>query len=188
MPERIFPLSQNYAINESFELLYGPELSRKLVPCTEITDGDLTVSIVSNNHVKPEKFLIDSAGRKPIRVNIPISGETVSLDYPGKSGILTLGDKLNQRLLERYVSELLDGKYDRRDHLHHAKVSDINEAGWKVFWAPLQLKRNLIHVRIVCESNFVAGEITCRTLSLKGDKFLRGFFVGYNALVSAINR
>ena len=101
MVERLIYNSGTYALNERFELLYGLELSQKLLPFEEIKDGELTVCTVHNSNLNPGKFFINHSDRQPIDLYIPESGDIKRFSYPYKSAILTLDDELNRSLLEK---------------------------------------------------------------------------------------
>ena len=157
MSERIFGISPFFSLNDNFELLYGPHLSSRLLPCQEIRDEKIYVGIVDNNILNPKRLLLVDKDRKPIMVHIPSKQETINLEYPGKSGFISFNARNDSTALREYVNQTLKGNYDRRDHLHCAQISDINNSGWKVFWAPLQMTGNLLHVRLVCNKTIIDG-------------------------------
>jgi hypothetical protein len=149
--ERIFHLNQYCRINSDFELYYGKDFSKKLLPCKEITDKNLIIGIIDNNNLNQRRLLLTDNDRLPIDVTIPSSGEIVRLVYPGKSAFVNLGEEKSRAFVKEYVNRIFT-EYDRRDHLHCTTVGEIENMGWRVFWAPRQMKKNLIHVRLVSDT------------------------------------
>lgn len=144
---------QLYSLNRYYSLYYGPERDKVLTPCEEILDPDLCIGVIANGVLNPNNFEIRNRDRQVIKVSTQYSDEISVLTWPGKSGIL-LFDPQNcgPGVLKEIVTMELDSQYNRRHHLHISNVSKINTAGWRVFWAPLQLEGKVPHVRMVAES------------------------------------
>ncbi len=75
-----------------------------------------------------------------------------SLVYPGKSGVLDFMNiektGMASKAERNVVTTRTFGKAtDRHDSLYIAKISDVTEAGFSVYYTPV--KTNFIHVRIV---------------------------------------
>lgn len=89
--------------------------------------------------------------RETITVFNPKSGKEISLKYPGKSSFIhneECGCKIDAQGIIRRNTEMVP---DRRDHLFVATIGQIEDAGWQVWWAPLQLRGLAMHCRIIPE-------------------------------------
>lgn len=156
--ERFFRLSNVHGIDNYLQLYYGSQLEKRLQPCAEIKDRGMLVGIVGNGSVRPDQLLLTDRDREPILVTIPETGETCKVYMPGKSGIIILNpSKCGKDELKDIVNNHLGGQYDRHDHLHAATIGNINEAGWNVYWAPLQLERKILHTRLIAKRTVELG-------------------------------
>lgn len=154
MSERLHQPRGSYGFDGAFRLYYGPELTRQLNPCEPIEDDEMLLGVIGNGTLNPSRLILLERDRKPIYVTGPETHETCSLDLPGKSAIILLDPtKCDKRTTQEIVEHMLDGRYDRRDHLHVATVKDIKSTGWIPYWAPLQLEGKFLHARLVCESS-----------------------------------
>lgn len=148
--EILHHLRPEYSLDNYFRLHYGEKGEKRLLPCSEIMDTDLTLGIVANSHVNPSRLLLSDKDRTEITVILQENGEEVILPWAGKSGFILLKKQSDPRTyVTNVVRSLLNGNPDRRDHIHIATVGDIQSVGWHVYWAPLQMVGNLLHVRIV---------------------------------------
>lgn len=157
--ERFFQLQTEYGLDNHFLLHYGDELQRRLYPFQEIFDTSMQLGIVSNSCVSPRRLLLLEKDRLPLRITIPETGNDIFFPFAGKSAFIMLEKKGDPKsYVTTIVKSLLNGEPDRRDHLHAATVGKIRETGWVPFWAPLQLQRNALHVRMVAERTLNAHE------------------------------
>jgi hypothetical protein len=157
MTERINYLNCKYQIDGDFRLHYGSEL-QALDPCQRVTDPNIIVGIVDNSLLPAQRLLILPKDRSCVQVRIPTTGAIVQLPLQGKSASLYFDDAPMKETIHDMVRRHLHSKPDRRDHLHLSLVGWIEEAGWQVWWAPLQERNNLVHVRIIANSTAEKGE------------------------------
>jgi len=145
-----------YSLDNYFRLHYGEEGEKRLFPCEEVSDKDLTLGIVANSHVNPTRLLLGEKDRVEIQVILQENGQEVVLPWAGKSAFILLKKQNDPKTyVTNVVRSLLNGNPDRRDHIHIATVGDIQAVGWHVFWAPLQMLGNLLHVRMVADRTLV---------------------------------
>lgn len=140
-------------LDDYFRIHYrnGGSETQILTPGEVITDPNLEICIIGNRSLRPESLLLRPDDHKIISVDIPATGDVVDIDQPGKSGMILFyksGSNGRQRL-QNAVLEALNRDHKRQDDGHVAKVRQINDAGWRVYWAPLQDRRMLNHVRLV---------------------------------------
>ncbi len=152
MVERITQLSHNYALDNFFRLRYGVEGANTLMPCEPINDPHLVLGIIDNNNVNPRRLLLLDKDLAPIRVTSPETGKDHALALPGKSAFICFtNEECEEDIVREMVASNLACEPNRRHHLHLATVAKIKTAGWTPFWAPLQLKGNVLHVRMVAQ-------------------------------------
>jgi len=155
--ERHFSIDPRFSLDNFFRLHF--KSGAILEPCEPITQHDLTVAVVDNNHLNPHRLLLVPKDREPIRVTLPETQEEKILFHSGKSAFLFLEEGNNHTAMVRsFMNRLVGGFADRRDHLHIATVGQIEGVGWQVWWAPLQMRGNLTHVRIICNSTIESGQ------------------------------
>ncbi len=135
-PQRKFQLAEQLATS-CFSL--GEELSSTELQKMGISDQ---VLIVANTRVKPELFDLRGIDYQPIS----------ELVYPGKSAILDFLAIQTKETLTRDERNVCTERTfaknsDRRDCVWHASVRDIQNASWRVFYAPTST--NGLHVRLV---------------------------------------
>ena len=156
--ERLHQISDEASLNNYFELCYGLDLSQKLKPLQEIEDKDLVVELIDNNNINPKRLLILGKDYQPITVHVPETGDIIKFNQPGKSGRLCLGNyEYNQSHLNQFLSTEFNVDPNRRHHMHVAQISDINNIGYAVYWAPLQIECLPMHVRIVFQKTIRQG-------------------------------
>ena len=146
MSERLFSVDDQCNLDESFRLHYAGGV---LEPCQEIYDGKIQVGIVDNNCINPARLMLKGSDYKPIVVQIPKTGQVVTVKQPGKTGVIYFDGLIDVSRFKRHGIFYLGGGADRRDHLHVASVEKINSIGWRVYWAPLQMSGHVRHGRMV---------------------------------------
>lgn len=146
MSERLFRIDDQCALDEYFNLHHPDGV---LKPCQIILDKEILIGIVDNNTINFNRLMLRGDDYRDIVVQIPKNGEVVKVVEPGKTGIIYFGGQINTSRFRSDGLFYLGGGIDRRDHLHIAKVGDINSIGWKVYWAPLQMSGHMRHVRMV---------------------------------------
>jgi hypothetical protein len=157
--ERYYQLSKYHAIDSKARLRYGKEFEKMMIPCEPIADEDLSLGIIDNNKLNPRRLLLAPKDRNTILVTIPETGDTCKVDKPGKSASICLTpNDCGPDLVKRMVRDDLSGTPDRRDHIHIATIGKIKAAGWTPFWAPLQLDKKILHVRMVAERTINSGD------------------------------
>lgn len=150
MAERVISSDPYHTLDEYFVLRF--EGGEQLHPCQEIQYPALQVCIVDNKRINPRRLLI-IAGKDDQQINVTThDGYCHTLNYPGKSAFLDAHKFSFEREVQQFMNKLLHVPSDRRDHLHISTVGAINNVGWRVYWAPLQMTGKLFHVRLVCQS------------------------------------
>lgn len=130
-----------------FELSYS---GGSLEPGKVINDSSLNIGVVSNGIVHPHNLCLRDRDFNPIEIGDEEGRLIYKLDYPGKSGVVLFENSINRRIVGNVVTQSLNRPVDRRDKLHVATVGIIENAGWRVYWAPLP--GSILHVRIVPNS------------------------------------
>ncbi len=157
--ERVFTLSPFHGVDSLGRLRYGANLAKVLNPCEPIGDKDMKLGIIDNNYLNPKRLEIVPKDRMPISVDIPDTGETLTLLHPGKSASICLTPaRCGPELTRQIVEDQLHGTMDRRDKLHMSSVGQVLAAGWFACWAPLQEKRVMLHVRLVADRTIAKNE------------------------------
>lgn len=154
--ERFFSIDPRYSLDNYFRLHF--QNGTLLEPCEPITQSDLQIAIVDNNCLNPKRLLLVQKDKESICVTIPETQEEKIMRYPGKSAFLFLEKGNAGTAVSDFVKRLVGGHPDRRDHLHITTVGQIKEAGWQVWWVPLQMRGNLTHVRMICDSTISSGQ------------------------------
>lgn len=155
--ERHFSIDPRYSLDNYFRLHFRS--GAILEPCEPIAHTDFVIAVVDNNHLSAKRLLLVPKDREPIRITLPETQEEKMLPHPGKSAFIFLGERQDTATMVRsFVNRLVGGQADRRDHLHATTVGQITEVGWQVWWAPLQMQGNLMHVRIICNSTIHSGQ------------------------------
>jgi len=157
--ERFFRLSPQHSITNYYELICSSPSGEKIKvkPCEPICSPELVIGLVANNNIKPKRLMVRGRDCKPIQVYIPALENTVQVAHPGKSGFISLSNKAGDPIRSA-VETYLDRQPNRRDHVHFANVGNIMNAGWTVFWAPLN-EFKLLHVRIVADRTIQSGNL-----------------------------
>jgi hypothetical protein len=159
--ERLHQVSPEACLNNYFQLCYGNNFEKKLNPLVPIPDESLSLSIIENNTLKVQRLLLMKKDHTPILVQVPATGDILRLEYPGKSARLNLSNEnLNKGWLSNVINQEFNTSPDRRDHLHTATIQDIHNAGYLVFWAPLQIESLPFHVRIISKKTILGQDIT----------------------------
>lgn len=155
--ERYFSIDPRFSLDNYFRLHFKD--GTVLEPCKPITQSDLVIAVVDNNHLKPNRLLLVPKDRESIRVTLPETQEEKIIPYPGKSAFLFLEERRDIATTVRgCVNRLIGGQADRRDHLHTTTVGQIEAVGWQTWWAPRQMQGNLRHIRIICNSTIQFGQ------------------------------
>lgn len=161
MGERVhWVLNRPYGYDEDFWFRYGKNGEHALTPCEVIEDKKMCLGIIGNSALRPDQLLVSSRDRETIKVTIPETGNTIEFTMPGKSALIVLEPNICDRsLTDKIVKIDLLGEPDRHDHLYATSVGEIELAGWKAYWTPLQLyPTRLAHVRIVSQHTIESGE------------------------------
>ena len=152
-------INRPYGVDNYARLRYGESGQNALIPCEPVQDRSLCLGIVGNSKLKIDKLMITDTDRKPIKVTSEATSETVLLTYPGKSAFVIFEpNACDKSFVKETVTYLLNSTADRRDRIHVATVAEVEEAGWTVFYAPLQLKPIYNHMRIVSKRTIATGE------------------------------
>jgi len=145
-----------YDIDSCFILYYGENKDKVLYPCEQITDPEMCLGVVGNSKLNPRAFKFSGRDRNPIKVSGPTGDVLCTLELPGKSAMMILNpEDCSKAMLQDFVTNDLNGNYDRHDNLYTATVAQINEAGWQAVWAPLQLERKIKHARLVPQTTMI---------------------------------
>ncbi|SRR5258708_966968 len=162
MSERITRfVNKPYGIDAWARFRYGEDRKNVLEPCKPIQDESLCIGRLDNSVLKACRLMIADYDREPIKVTKLATEEIVQLDYPGKSAFVLLEPAACDKMfIHTTVNDLTEGKKkaDRRDHVHVATVTQIEESGWVAFYAPLQMNRLFDHVRLVSKRTIETGE------------------------------
>ena len=146
-------------ILDKAELVYGPEKSRKLIPCERILDPDLRVGILSANNLLAPRFLLTPKDKQSITLLAPDSGTVFRIALPGKSAFLYFGENPDKNTVIDLVQFNMKRDMKRDDHLHLTTVKAIEQAGWEAWWTPLPDRDNWLHVRLVSNRTTIKGEL-----------------------------
>lgn len=152
MSERLFRVDDQCQLDEFFRLHYPGGV---LEPCQEIYDSRIQIGIVDNNNINPDRLMLNGSDCQPVVVQIPKTGEIVKVREFGKTGIIYFSGRIDVSRFKRQGMFHLGGGIDRRDHLHVANIGQINNVGWRVYWAPLQTTGHVRHSRLVSPSGDV---------------------------------
>lgn len=155
----IYQVNKPYATDNYGRFRYGPNYESAINPCVPIEDKSICIGRLDNKNLKVRKFLIVDVDRVPVKVVALATGDTIELNYPGKSTfILVKPNACDRMFIHNTAREAFKREADRSDHVHVATVGAIEEAGWIAFYAPLQLNRLLDHVRVVSQRTILTGE------------------------------
>lgn len=59
--------------------------------------------------------------------------------------------------LDKLIESGMKRRRTRHDHLHLARVDDVESVGWKTFWTPLPGRDSWLHVRVVANITIEEG-------------------------------
>jgi hypothetical protein len=161
MSERLFfQVNRPYAVDEHACLRYGEGWQKTLQPCQPIQDESLCIGMLGNKNLQLHRLIIQDYDRAPILVVVNAeSGETIALNYPGKSTfVLLVPNACDKTFIQNRTHEMFKRDSDRGDHVHVISVQKLLEAGWVPFYAPIQLNKLFDHVRLVFGRTVTQGD------------------------------
>jgi hypothetical protein len=154
-----FFINRPFAVDGHGRFRYGENWQKVIEPCSPIEDNSLCIGRLDNSNLQLHRFSIEEYDRKPIMVIARATGETCELRLQGKSTFILLEPSAcNKMFIKQAAKDIFDKESDRHDHVHVASVGHIEEAGWKAYYAPLQLEHLFDHVRLVAQRTIETGE------------------------------
>ncbi len=158
MAERIYrEINRSFGVDTNACFRYGDQMEKKLEPAVAIGDKNLCLGVLENSILKPPRLLLFGKDREPIRVSIPSTNDIVEIAHPGKSALVVLQPNLCDRQSINDIVITIFGKTSTR-YLHVATVGEIEDAGWIPYYAPLQLRGLMDHVRMVAKRTLESSE------------------------------
>lgn len=153
MSERIWwILNRPFGIDKNYNLRFGENGEKKLVPFEPIPYKDLCLGVIDNSTLKPERLMLFDKDRREILLNNPDTNQLTRLILPGKSAVLVLTpDVCNREFVKDVVLTTLGKNHASGRHIHVATVAEIEDAGWVPYYAPLQMEGLPDHVRLVAK-------------------------------------
>ncbi len=143
MANRFFG-NEKCVLDDQFRLhIFGEVLS----PCKRINLPKLVIGVVDNNTINPKRLMILNKDRENIEVFNPLNGKISNLAYPGKSSFIYY-EECDKKIKDT-ISLSTGINTDRRDHLYLTSVDKVENEGWEVWWAPLQLRGLALHCRLI---------------------------------------
>lgn len=148
-----FVVDQECSLDEYFKLYYPNGVLR---PCAVIEDKTIQIGIVDRNiNINSKRLMLQEKDYQPIIVYIPKTGEIVKVTQPGKTGLIYFDEQIDVTRFRKHNNYLIDEESVIQDHLYVASVGEINNVGWNVYWAPLQMLGHVRHARMVSASDVV---------------------------------
>lgn len=157
--ERVhWEINRPYGFDDSFRLHYSEGGKKTINPLEVIQDKELCLGVIDNSVLKPKRLMVFDKDREPIKVTIPKTGDTIEFGLQGKSAVIIFEPNVcNKEMVKNMVLAIFKFNPSSGRHLHATSVSEIENAGWVAYWAPLQLKHLIDHVRLVAQSTIHQG-------------------------------
>ncbi len=146
--------NREYALDDRFNLYVAGSV---LVPCERITSKRLTIGIVGNGTLNPKNFLVLPKDRGVITVTIPDDYTDLVLRHQGKSAFVHVERCVRRHQIADAMAVKTGISVDRRDKLYLATVGDVDDSGWQVWWAPLQMMHLPLHCRLIANTTISSG-------------------------------